>query len=460
MLKLTNWLETFLKYGVAALILAIPLYPKFPFLQVPGTYVSIRLEDFLILVVTVIFFVLVFPKIRDVFRKEVGRAILIYVAVGAVSVFSAIFLTKSVTPHIAFLHLARRIEYFTPFFIGLYVLRKNVTNLLPFFLKLFIIVVIAAGIYGIGQKYLSWPVIVTQNEEYAKGIALKWIPGSHINSTFAGHYDLATFLVMILPILIGLLVLLRDIRMRLILFVAITFGYWLLANAISRISVVSFLGATTISLVLIKKYKAVPVFLLISLVVFGFSSGLRDRYGRIIEVVEEKVGITRNLNSFRKGLYAYAKEAETFSDPVSSPVPTLAPAPVFEDRSTSIRLNVEWPRSLRAFYKNPLLGTGYSSITLATDNDYLRMLGETGILGFLAFFLIFLRIGKVIVSAIPLSKERNDIEKAFLAGFFGGLTGVFLNAFFIDIFEASKLAVIFWLLAGMAVSLIGKEQYE
>ena len=37
------------------------------------------------------------------------------------------------------------------------------------------------------------------------------------------------------------------------------------------------------------------------------------------------------------------------------------------------------------------MGTGFSSITLATDNDFLRLLGETGITGFMAFFLIFKR---------------------------------------------------------------------
>ena len=73
----------------------------------------------------------------------------------------------------------------------------------------------------------------------------------------------------------------------------------------------------------------------------------------------------------------------------NTPIPTEESQPVFEDRSVSIRLNVEWPRAIRAFSKNPLLGTGYSSITLATDNDFLRLLGEVGLVGALAFFLIF-----------------------------------------------------------------------
>ena len=47
-LKLLNSLY---KYAVAALFIFIPLYPKFPLFNVPGTYVAIRAEDFFIGVV-------------------------------------------------------------------------------------------------------------------------------------------------------------------------------------------------------------------------------------------------------------------------------------------------------------------------------------------------------------------------------------------------------------------------
>ena len=37
-----------IKYLVAVILLVTPLYPKFPFVNVPGTFVSIRVEDFVI----------------------------------------------------------------------------------------------------------------------------------------------------------------------------------------------------------------------------------------------------------------------------------------------------------------------------------------------------------------------------------------------------------------------------
>jgi len=307
-------------------------------------------------------------------------------------------------------------------------------------------------VYGIGQKHFVWPVIATQNEEVAKGIAQRFNPGSHLYSTFAGHYDLASYLVLTMPIIVALFYTLKGVKTRLVLAVAGLGGLWLMANALSRISVVSYLGATTLALLLIKKYKAIPVVVLISLIVFGFSSNLLDRYSQIFRVTREKIKQQVVIPA-----KVYAQEGlERRRDSQTRPTPP----PVFEDRSTSIRLNVEWPRAIRALRKNPLLGTGYSSITLATDNDYLRLLGEVGILGFLAFFLYFARILLEGVHIFPLTKNFKGINLGFMAGIVGAIPGVLLNATFIDIFEASKFAITFWLLIGIALSIVRNEKIK
>jgi len=120
--------------------------------------------------------------------------------------------------------------------------------------------------------------------------------------------------------------------------------------------------------------------------------------------------------------------------------------------SSGIRFNVEWPRSLRAFAKNPLLGTGFSSVTLATDNDYLRLLAETGLLGFMAFFLIFLEIGRRVIGFVREAKP--GLEKSLVLGLSGAAIGLLANAVFIDVFESSKIAFIFWLLMGSLVGIM------
>ena len=457
MQKHSKWLDGLIKYTVAAILIAVPLYPKFPFLRIPGTFVSIRLEDFLIVFASIILALIYIPKIGNLIEKPLYKAITSFLLVGLVSVFSGVFLTQTVVPHIGLLHWFRRIEYFIPLFLGIEAIHRDRENLI-FYFKILLIVVFFVFIYGFGQKSLGWPIIITQNEEYSKGVALRWIAGSHINSTFAGHYDLATFLVLILPIIVSSFFILNGIWMKITLATVTFSGLWLLVNTASRVSLVSYLFSTILSLILIKKYKAIPIVLVISLIFVGFSSNLLVRYGRIIEVFKGRVGNFHQINLGLDVNSAYAQDNFDIKRDKVTPTPT--PQLVFEDRSTNIRLNVEWPRALRAFFKNPLLGTGYSSITLATDNDYLRLLGELGILGTLAFITILVRIGVPLLRVFPLTKYFKDIELIFLAGVSGSLPGILTNAIFIDIFEASKFAMIFWLIIGFTVSLAEKRSNE
>src|SRR3972149_7561542 len=133
MQKLLKSPDSVFKYLTAAILLAIPLYPKFPFIRIPGVQVSIRLEDFLLVGVSLVLALYLVPKIRQILFHKVERAILLYLAVGVVSLFSAIILTKTVAPQVGFLHWARRIEYFVPFFLGIVAIRKKEN--LEFYIK-------------------------------------------------------------------------------------------------------------------------------------------------------------------------------------------------------------------------------------------------------------------------------------------------------------------------------------
>lgn len=461
--KHLSWFEdiNIYKYLVAAMVLAVPLFPKFPFLRIPHTYVSIRLEDFLVGLVFLVTVIKIITKPKVLLKNDIQRRIFVYLAVGLVSLLSGIFLTRTVVPSVGILHWVRRIEYFAPFFAAYILINEKSEDILSFFIKLIMLIYIVVFIYGLGQMYLRWPVIITQNTEYSKGIALRWISGSHINSTFAGHYDLATFLVLLTPILINLLISLKEKWAKFVLIFCISGAYWLFNSAVSRISIFSFILGTTISLLIIKKWKLVPIFLVLSMAIFSFSSDLRIRFQRIIEVINVK---RQQIMILPKNPVVYAKEdmaqiSDSDSDLKNQDnqnnetdlVSVSTPKPVVEDRSSSIRFVVEWPRALRAFYKNPLLGTGFSSITLATDNDYLRALGEAGLLGFISFSLIIGSIFVLVYKAVLNIERFNLIEKPFVAGYSGGFIGILINAFFIDVFEASKFAIIFWFITGMFV---------
>jgi hypothetical protein len=449
MKKLLLTFDTVSKYLVASILIAIPLYPKFPVVNVPGTYVSIRLEDFLILVSIIFFIINNINNWRVYFSNKIFLIIYLFISVGFLSLLSAIFITQTVSIPLGVLHWIRRLEYLSLFFVG-YSYIRNKPKDLNFLLKLIPVVILFLFIYGLGQKYFNLPIIITQNEEYSKGVALRYVEGGHINSTFAGHYDLATYLVFTLPLILSFVIFTKKYTKLLFVFIYFC-GLWLLVNTASRISFVSFIVSSSIALLLLKSFRKGFVYILISLLFIGFSSNLINRYERVLEILSNGV----KKYTFIQTNTVYAQDA--VFPRRDSPVPTPTPMPVFEDRSTSIRLNIEWPRAVRALVKNPLLGTGYSSITLATDNDYLRSLGETGILGFSSFALIFAWIGKRSLIFLKKDKINSNSESIFIASITGGFFGVLINALFIDVFEASKFALTLWLLLGFYYSIITRK---
>lgn len=461
MQKLLALSEKLSKYLIAATLIIVPLLPKFPLIRVPGTYVAIRFEDILLLVLALSLLPKIVLEFKKIVRDPIISAFLIFFAVGFVSLLAGYFVTQTVQLHIGILHWARRIEYIIPFFAAYLLLTKeNISESIKFYVKILVIVVLIALVYGVGERYFRFPVIITQNDEYSKGIALFWTPGSHINATFAGHYDLSAFLVMVMPIFLSVLFVIKNKLVKLATIIASSAGLWLLINSVSRMAQVSYLISISVALLFLKKFKGWFVVVLISVIFMTMSSGLDARFGRAFKVIYERITTGKSFGYVQKHFVAVADEVTISKEiEVETPVPVATPAPAINDVSISIRVNVEWPRAIRSFLKNPILGTGYSSMNLATDNDYLRMLGETGILGLIAFFLIFFRIGKVLIKAFPLIEKLSGVDMAFMAGIFGGLVGTFASAFLLDLFEASKFAIIFWLLLGCAVKLIKSKEY-
>ena len=182
----------------------IPLYPKFPLFSVSGTYVSIRLEDLFVALTVMIFGIkLILNKDDSIFKWNLTKIILIYFGIGLLSVMSGIFITKNIVPHIALLHFARRVEYVSLLFVAYYSI-QNVKQLKTYAWVIWI-AVLGVIFYGLGQKFFGWPVVSTMNKEFSKGMILKLTWWARINSTFAGHYDLAAFLVMILCLSISVM---------------------------------------------------------------------------------------------------------------------------------------------------------------------------------------------------------------------------------------------------------------
>jgi len=435
--RIGKFFASCLKYLTAAILVYIPLYPKFPFITIPGSSVAIRAEDFLILLTSFVFLGY-FLSLKKKKLPPLSFQILVYLLVGFVSCLSAILITKNVSPLITFLHLFRRVEYMLVFFFVYYV---GISGWLTrrFLFEMILLPAVGVFLYGIAQIYFRAPVISTMNAEFAKGVALTLQPGVQLSSTFAGHYDLAIYLAMILAFLATLL----SFTKRRLYWFGLLASYialiWLFTQAGSRIAI---FGLTfSIGFVCLMRKKLALGALPLSIIVASVftSPNLLRRINNIIKVFQTK---TESVLVVHPVLAADENIGEVLAD--------TALRPIQQDVSTSIRFDVEWPRALRSFYKNPFLGTGYSSISLATDNEYLRALGETGILGFLAFISILIALGRGIYARYQ--KAKSNLDKILSLGALGVFAVFLISAIFLDVFEASKVAILFWAFTGIAVS--------
>lgn len=538
MKKIFSWIsENILFLCTLVLISFIPLYPKLPLLDIKNTWVYVRVEDFLVLFAFFLWVSLLVKK-KITLKTPLTIPILTFWIVGALATIHGVIVifpeAANVFPNVAFLSYLRHLEYLGLFFIAFSSIRSK--NSLKYVVWVVLATYPAVVFYGLGQKYLAFPAYLTMNEEFAKGIAIRLSPLSRVPSTFAGHYDLAAYLVLVMPILASLIFGFKNWAMKIILAGLLVLGFFLLFMTVSRISfLVLFISLFAVLYFYNKKYVllSIPIIIISGIFILSFQPSLLSRFGSTIKEVnvlvdsrtgnaighvnyvstkhfegrvlnQRKIGengeiATSNITEEEKeraspsSLIVFSKlpqEVPLVSDvnlstgenlpqgtgyinlplsPVSRKLsyffyektqdesPASSEIYIFQgdfllkkasayDLSFTTRFQGEWPNALEAFKKNLLLGSGYGSVSLAVDNNYLRMLGEVGILGIVAFFSLFLISGIYVKRILPTIDSK--LTRSFIIGFCGGIFGLFLNAIFIDVFEASKIAFLLWGITG------------
>ncbi|MGI8420343.1 MAG: O-antigen ligase family protein [Candidatus Levyibacteriota bacterium] len=506
LLKLLD--DNLLRFGVAFAILFTALYPKLPSVHVPHTWVYVRLEDFLILFLVFICLIQLLRRKIALPRPE-GYALVIYWIVGAISlVYCIAFVIPGLPieffPSIAWLEFLRRIEYMILFFVAFSTVRNQ--RDVRFYLTTLAITLSLIICYGFGQKFypLIWnffpeffkhhqfcfPAFLTGNEEFAKGTPLCLDSLSRISSTFGGHYDLAAYLVLVIPIFIALFIVVRRWYIKIPFAILVVLGLELLNFTSSRTSFAAYvLGAISMLILWKKKLWIIPVLLASIGILFFLSNATLQRFAKTIQPVQvvqiqpgsttsdqdiqKIISTTQQKNANKKpqtpapgtvtigndsSLASGSSQVLTAEDLASlqanGSISTVSGSFLLKkayalDISSTTRFQAEWPRDWNAFLYSPVFGTGYSSLTLASDNDYLRALGETGLAGFLAFLFIFVIFGIFLKEVAHSVEDR--VTQAFLFGLAGGVIGLLINAVLIDVFEASKVAEPLWILLGIAL---------
>ena len=506
------WLDQYLLTALAGfLLIFIPLYPKWPLFDIlPGYNVRVRLEDILILLANGCLLIQLLRRRIRIKQAPLFKPILGYLLIGLLSVISAILITKTVYHEWiqiakAGLHWFRRAEYFSLFFIFFFGLRS--VRQLRLFLMILVTAVLGVTVYGFGQKYLYWPAYSTMNREFAKGIALYLTEHARVLSTFGGHFDLAAYVMMTIIPLILLMFLLKSLIGRLVLLLLVLAEYWLLILSASRTSWLAYIAGITVAfgILLLKKSRSWVFWRWLAIVVIStgimISFGdLSERFSHIFKLAGVKqvllrpfrqppkngIPLAQNLTPEQQ-LSLVATQTDIPPSPAKEPV---KPLDVYDDTyerlqaylastsgevfnvnysqnalkyglSAGIRLDTLWPNAIKAFKRNPLLGTGYSTLvkehvwefTIAesTDNDFLRMLGETGLLGLISFLMILYWAVRRLWQAFLKSKD--PFQYGLLASGVAITIGLLVNAMYIDVFESSKIAYTYWSILGLLLGL-------
>ncbi len=537
MKKFLHWLDQHILLILSSFLLAfIPLYPKLPlFDALPGYIVRVRIEDVLVLITTLIYLLQFFRK-KVSWENAIDKWIFAYVVIAALSIFSGIFVIKTIPLELlhigkSVLHWLRYIEYFSLFFVLFAAVRKR--SDLKIILITLAVTTLLIIIYGYGQKYLYWPVYSTMNREFSKGMRLYLTEHARVQSTFGGHYDLAAFLVIVLPVFFTLGLKLKKKWPRLLFRLLHWLGLWLLLVCASRTSFIAYLFAIFVTLLLSsydqktwqKKLwwifrRGLAYSLALIVMTYAFGADMRDRFEQVLRgypesyaKYEESVAyLDKETESiaqfFKEGLWKVEKPSNGIAFDNSQedilaviPTPTVSnvltstdqqpkPVDVYVDvpdkvlvasdsgemvyveqertwsdnalkygLSFAIRLDELWPNAIKGFLKNPVFGSAYATLNKkefyqfteaeSTDNNFLRTLGETGLLGFLSFY------GAIVVLLVVLWKnlkyQDNELQMLNVA-FIAATLGLLLNATYIDVFASSKVAFTFWALAGAVLA--------
>lgn len=497
------WINSNALFVLSVFLIAfIPLFPKIPLFDIlPGYIVRIRPEDFLIILGGLLW-------LRDLYNKKIVWnttyfwMVSMYIASGIVSIILAVVLLETVPAQLlhigkSVLHLFRYAEYFAVFFFAYSSIKTK--NQLKTAILVLVLTVLAIVGYGFGQEYLHFPLYSTMNREYSKGTTLYLQEGARPQSTFAGHYDLAAYLVIVLPIIFSFALQttflskkkLQLIPTTILLHLAHLAGAWMLVTSGSKTAFIAYcFGILFVVLSYLKEFGSlkqqlkwgssllVISTLFLVLLLNTYAKPTRDS---LISLVEPKITtliskVTGTTTSVTSSSNQSGRPEDVFGDgheftrvatisATGERIEMLIPThstwsanALKYGLSMGIRLDTLWPQALKGFVNNPLFGNGYATLSVlekgqfteadSTDNNYLRVLGETGLFGFMTFFGLLLII---IYELYRLSFDRLSAERTLQIGFIASCVGILINATYIDVFAASKVAFSFWLLAGLTL---------
>ena len=128
-------------------------------------------------------------------------------------------------------------------------------------------------------------------------------------------------------------------------------------------------------------------------------------------------------------------------------IPTVKILGISLGASPSARVN-DWIDLYHEWFKQPFLGFGLTG-TRFVDGQYIKVLVETGLVGFVIFILLMVTIFRQTLKIYKNTK--NGLYKGLAIGFLAGHVGMLFHAISSNTFIIIRIMEPYWFLAGMVM---------
>ncbi|PWU23609.1 hypothetical protein C5B42_02320, partial [Candidatus Cerribacteria bacterium 'Amazon FNV 2010 28 9'] len=349
----------FMSMVVLAVIILVPKIPLFDI--IPGYIVRARTEDF-VLAISLVVYGIQLLRGKAKLRSPITYLLVFFAVVGVLSMLDAMFVIKTLPLNVLhvgkmFLHYARRLEYFSIFFLFYSAIKER--DDINWFVVGLSLITLGITIYGYGQKYLYWPVYSTMNREFSKGVKLVLTEHARVPSTFAGHYDMSAFLILALSLILALIFFIKNTFLKISLTILFVGGFWLLILGASRSAFGGYLLSVSVLISIIAIYKksiwwaisrgfVVMAFSLFVLVSFGDLSSRFSQLGIVQQINQQFSALLKPVAKKPEGTIAVEPLDETDELPIPSSIATPTPKPTVTPKPTKATPNPALPPDVYA----------------------------------------------------------------------------------------------------------------
>jgi len=312
------------------------------------------------------------------------------------------------------------------------------------------------------DQYLFFSETVTIGGITPEGLQEFWAPGQRVFATM-GRYDrLGSFLALGIAMLFPWLYCLKNDKQKLLYWSGMIIAGAALLLSYSRANwIAAILSVVIIGYLVIKDKRVlqivgagvviVAVFLTTTVMIGGFGSGTLDKASQSVT--------ERTLEAF--SLYSWKQSYEGYGRIffiINTPLMVVSRYPLFGVGPGNYGGGVAAALGNDLTYDRLHLPFGIQNIYGQIDNNWWSIWGETGTLGLLCWFVIFIEL--IMTAYLVAQKTINRFKAAFAAGFVGVAVGIMVMAFFGPYLEFRTLMFYFWFMAGVVVYFAKQENVK